>query len=252
MRWRASLTRREAWIVRLPVRNLALLGGVAAAAAYAMLVAAALAWVLAARAEPFNTLLAALALILLFDPSAIASLSLWLSFAATAALLFWAGNRAGMTRPEQDRAGLLHRVLAAVRSLLWVSLLATLAALCALCGLDAAALLLMQLAGAAVAAGIDLLAAISELPAGHLRAIYPPFWIQLCYVLGMLAGGLLLWRGRRAGLRQPIIIMHRWCWPCIWKTGFTCSGRAISNSAPNAPCWRSATGRSRRRRSMRC
>jgi len=100
------LTRREAWIIRLPARNIAMIAGFMAAIAYGsmaewplpairtsiMLAAAALAWCLAARSEPLNILLAALGLILLFDASAIASLSLRLSFIATTALLLWAGK----------------------------------------------------------------------------------------------------------------------------------------------------------------
>lgn len=97
------LTRREAWIVLLPVRRIALAAGALAAIVYGtlagwplpaqraamMLVAAAVAWLFAVRAEPLNTLLAALLLALLLDPAAVASLSLWLSFLATAALLLW-------------------------------------------------------------------------------------------------------------------------------------------------------------------
>ncbi|MFQ5519471.1 MAG: ComEC/Rec2 family competence protein, partial [Mariprofundus sp.] len=132
------LTRREAWIVRFPVRNIALLCGFLGAAVYAavagwplpavravlMLGAAALAWCLASRAEPLNTLLAALGVILLFDASAIASLSLWLSFIATAALLIWAG------KPAQDEnPSIGQRLGTAVKALLWISLLAALATL---------------------------------------------------------------------------------------------------------------------------
>ncbi|OIO67191.1 MAG: DNA internalization-related competence protein ComEC/Rec2 [Zetaproteobacteria bacterium CG1_02_53_45] len=132
------LTRREAWIVRLPVRSVALAGGFIAAAFYAtvagwpipamraacMLAAAVLAWQLASRHEPLNILLAALGLMLLIDPAAVVSLSLWLSFSATAALLFW-GLRSA------DAADLLwtERLRRSLRLLLWSSLLAMLVTL---------------------------------------------------------------------------------------------------------------------------
>jgi len=83
------LTRREAWIVHLPVRKLALAAGVLVALAYAviaglplpaqrslfMLTAGVFAWFFATRVQPLNTLLVALLLILMFDPTAVVSLS---------------------------------------------------------------------------------------------------------------------------------------------------------------------------------
>jgi len=98
------LTRREAWIIAVPVRKVSLLCGLLAAICYAtlagwpipaqrsvlMLAAAVLAWWLRNRAEPLNTMLAALILVLLLDPAAITSVSLWLSFAAVISLLLWA------------------------------------------------------------------------------------------------------------------------------------------------------------------
>lgn len=132
------LTRREAWIVRLPVRKLALSGGLLAAAAYAalagwpvtaersvlMMAAAVLAWWLRSRAEPVNTMLAALMLLLLSDPGAIVSISLWLSFIAVTALLLWAGG----TAQKRDRDW-LSSIGHWVSGLLWVSVVATLATL---------------------------------------------------------------------------------------------------------------------------
>jgi len=98
------LTRREAWIVRFPVRHISITVGVLCAVLYAtlagwplptqraalMLGAAALAWWLRARYEPVNILLAALMLILLWDAAAVISVSLWLSFVATLALVLFA------------------------------------------------------------------------------------------------------------------------------------------------------------------
>ncbi|MDQ6954122.1 MAG: DNA internalization-related competence protein ComEC/Rec2 [Mariprofundaceae bacterium] len=100
------LTRREAWIVRFSVRHCSLAFGVLCAVAYAtiagwplptqraalMLAAAALAWYLRSRYQPVNTLFAALILILLWDASAVLSISLWLSFVATLALILFASH----------------------------------------------------------------------------------------------------------------------------------------------------------------
>jgi len=100
------LTRREAWIVNMPVRSFCLLAGLGAAVCYAalagwplptrravlMLVAAALAWWLRARVSPLNSMCAALMVILGVDPQAVTSISLWLSFLAVSALLLWAGD----------------------------------------------------------------------------------------------------------------------------------------------------------------
>jgi len=101
------LTRREAWIVALPVRALALTAGVLSAVTYAslagwplpaqraalMLAAGLLAWWLRLRATPLNTLLGAWMMILAWDAPAISSASLWLSFCATAAILAWSHRR---------------------------------------------------------------------------------------------------------------------------------------------------------------
>jgi len=143
------LTRREAWMVRLPVRGLSLLAGVLLAMLYAqladwplptqraalMLAAASLAWWLRARAAPLNVLLAALMLILLIDSSAIISLSLWLSFAATAGILLWAGKDLYQMRPvsEQPSGVAVDRALPAwlgwLSGLFMVTLLASLVTL---------------------------------------------------------------------------------------------------------------------------
>jgi len=245
------LTRREAWIVRLPVRNISVTCGFLAAAAYAtlagwplpavraaiMLAAAALAWCLAARSEPINTLLAALGLILLFDPSAIASLSLWLSFVATAALLLWAGKTGPLPVERSHTESLLSglKFISSVKAIVWISLLATLATLplivatfgrvpiyslpanmimvplyallvmpcgllaelSALVGLDHVALALMHLAGHGVEAGLHILSWIAALPAGVLWASYPALWMQVLYGVGMAVCAVLLWRGQR-------------------------------------------------------
>ncbi len=128
------LTRREAWIVRFPIRYYAMLFGLLTAMAYAtiagwplpaqragwMLAAAVLAWWLRARYQPINILLAALMLILWLDSAAILSISLWLSFIATLALLLFAGGQ------NQSKG---YRVWAYIKALLGVSLIAGLATL---------------------------------------------------------------------------------------------------------------------------
>lgn len=238
------LTRYESWIVRVPVRAAALSAGCLAALVYAtlagwplpairsslMLASGVLAWWLAVRGEAVNILLAALGLILLFDPSAIASLSLWLSFAATSAILLWGG------RPDEDQPpALAGRIWRAMKMVAWVSLLAALATLpmivsafgrlpvyslpanliavplyglivmpltllgelSALCGLETLAAGLMWISGHAVQAGLSALGWIAALPAGQLWAIKPPLWTDLLYVACMLAAGWLYWRGKR-------------------------------------------------------
>lgn len=233
------LTRREAWIVNLPIRGLAMFGGLLAAMSYAliagwplpavratmMMAAAVLAWLLSERNAPMNILLAALALILLIDPTAITSLSLWLSFSATAALLLWAvRSRAA----NVQRAGWLRqRLITTITTLAWVSLIATLATLpitlaafgrlplysipanlllvplYALLVMPAALLAelaalfnlpdlaggLMQLAGMAAEAGLHLLERMTSLPAGNLWAVHPPLWLGGLYMAGMLFAG---------------------------------------------------------------
>ncbi|MDQ6951201.1 MAG: DNA internalization-related competence protein ComEC/Rec2 [Mariprofundales bacterium] len=104
------LTRREAWVVRWPVRSYALFSGLVFAIAYAtlagwtlptqravlMLAAGVAAWWWRAQASSLNTMLAALMVMLLWDAQSVASLSLWLSFVAVTGLLLFAdrlGNR---------------------------------------------------------------------------------------------------------------------------------------------------------------
>jgi len=235
-----ALTRREAWIVRLPVRGLSLLGGVLLALSYAqlaawplptqraamMLVAAALAWRLRSHSTPVNTLLAALMLILLLDASALGSLSLWLSFVATAGILLWANNSAEQEKPVWYRwvVGLFVVTLVAalvtlplvahvfgrlpVYSLpanmlmmplytLFVLPLSLLAALLAGSGIDGAAHSLFSLAGAGVDLGNRVLLHISHWPAGHVWLPAVSLWLSAAYAGGMGLGVLLWYRGQR-------------------------------------------------------
>ncbi len=229
------LTRREVWMVYLPVRSLSLLAGLLAATVYAwlagwplpairsgvMLMAGVLAWMLAARTSPLNTLLAALWLMLIADPSAIASLSLWLSFLATAGILCWVEQA---RLPAQS--GAMYKAL---HGLFWVSLLAMLATLplivavfgrvplyglpgnllmvplyglfvmplslagelMAALGLDHLAGWLLQFAGVGIQRGLDLVRGIEALPYGRLWAISPGWMMHGFYALGT---ALVVWR----------------------------------------------------------
>jgi competence protein ComEC len=129
------LTRRESWVIQLPVRQLSLLAGVLAALAYAtlaawplptqravlMLTAAMCAWWWRWRYPPLNILCFALWLMLLWQPAAIVSLSLWLSFIATAALL--------LLLTQFERTTQQGRIYDYMRGLVLVSACASLATL---------------------------------------------------------------------------------------------------------------------------
>ncbi|MDX8382785.1 MAG: DNA internalization-related competence protein ComEC/Rec2, partial [Ghiorsea sp.] len=131
------ITRRENWIVALPVRSLALSMGLILAMAYAtlagwpipaqrafiMLLAAVLAWWFRASQVPLNSMLAAFLLITLLDPAAVLSVSLWLSFVATTSLLIWAGSQ------QKKGESMLNKTLFWLKSMFWVSILASLATL---------------------------------------------------------------------------------------------------------------------------
>jgi len=235
------LTRREAWIVGLPVRKLALISGLAVATAYAalagwplptrravmMLAAGALAWHVKAHALPVNTLLAALIFILLLDAQAVGSVSLWLSFTATAAILV----RAGKHPSRQAGFDLLHVMTA----MLWVTLIAGLAtlpliahlfnrlpvyslpanmlmvplysffilplaltgAVLAGVGLGSAAIWFFSLAGYGIDAGNRLLAWILQWPGGNLWIPSVPWWLTGLYISGATGAFLLARRGAR-------------------------------------------------------
>ncbi len=239
------LTRREAWMVHWPVRSISLLAGLFSALAYAslagwplpairsgcMLAAGVLAWLLAEKASPFNTLLAALMLILIVDPSAIASLSLWLSFLATAGILLWAGQQHG-----QASSG---RLMQAVKGLFWVSLLAMLATLpvivsvfgrvplyglpsnllmvplyglfvmplslagelMAVLGLEYMASGLLQWAALGIRWGLELITMIAALPLGRLWAVHPDWLANGFYTLLM---ALAAWQWLKEGSRIRI------------------------------------------------
>jgi len=133
------ITRREAWIVYLPVRSVALGVGMVLALTYAtiagfpipaqraflMLLAGVVAWSMRSQQVPLNTLFAALLLITLFDPASVFSISLWLSFAATVALLIWADRHSQQFKLESMYA----KAWMWFKGMFWVSIIASLATL---------------------------------------------------------------------------------------------------------------------------
>ena len=228
-RW--LLTRREAWIIAMPVQKICLSFGLAASCAYATLAgwplpteravllfaAAVLAWWLRVRSAPINSLLAALMLILCWDPVAIASISLWLSFTATTALLIWAGR--------QDAPSM--RPVTWLKAMLWISLLAALATLpliafaferistytllanallvplfsllvlplallaeiAAICGFAESAATLMRFAGQALTPGMAFIDMLYTWPGAKLFIPSPPWWSSILYAAGLIYAG---------------------------------------------------------------
>ncbi|HKI59883.1 MAG TPA: DNA internalization-related competence protein ComEC/Rec2 [Mariprofundaceae bacterium] len=225
------LTRRERWIIHLPVRKIALTTGLLIAIIYAaiagwpitaqrsvlMLAAAAVAWWLRSRASPLNTMLAALILILLVDPGAIESISLWLSFIAVTALLIGSGEETG------DQRHALSNPLGWIRALLLVSVIATLATLpviadifgrvptyslianlilvplysilalplsiigevAAVIGLEDLAGWVFSMAASVISYGNILLAQLHTWPGGNLWVGDVPLWVGMLYAMGM-------------------------------------------------------------------
>ena len=226
------LTRREAWIIHFPVRKIALTIGLLLAIIYAtiagwpitaqrsvlMLAAAAVAWWLRSHAVPLNTMLAALILILLVDPGAIESISLWLSFIAVTALLIGSDEVAGEERQTSSKP------LDWIRALFWVSVIATLATLpviadvfgrvptyslfanlllvplysllilplsivgemVAVIGLEELASCIFSMASFVIAYGNSLLAQLHAWPVGNLWVADVPLWVGMLYALGMV------------------------------------------------------------------
>jgi competence protein ComEC len=250
------LTRREAWIVALPVRRLALMAGCIMACAYAtlagwplpaqraamMLAAVAVAWMGRRHAEPLNTLLAALMLILVLDPAAVASLSLWLSFAATAGILCMLGGRSGdglggralgmLAVTAVASLATLPIIVAAFGRLPLYTLPANLVAvplytglilplslvgeLLALAGATAWASHVFVLAGMLVDACGHLLATLHGWPGGKLWVPDPPVVSGLGYVLGMGMAAVLWWRHRRRfGMGLLAVTLLAWGWAVV-------------------------------------
>jgi len=229
------LTRREVWIVHLPVRKLALSAGMMAAIVYGslagwplpaqraafMLAAGVLAWVWASHSEPLNTLLAALLLILIVDPGAVSSLSLWLSFLATAAILLWALR-------QQTRTGWRGKLVA----LAWISVLSWLVTLplvlaafgrlplyglpanlllvpwygvavmppallgewLTLAGWQQGAFWLLKISAGSISLGQQILHIIAGWPASGRIMMAPPWWGVAAYALLLSAAGAAWWK----------------------------------------------------------
>jgi len=235
------LTRREAWIIRFPVRGVALVAGMLAAIAYAslagwplptrraamMLAAGVLAWWLKTRTAPVNTLLAALILILVMDAQAVGSISLWLSFTATVAILLWAekhsSRQTGFDIPHALAGMLWVTLIAGLATLpliahifgrlpvyslpanivmtplysLFILPLALMGAICAGAGLGGVATWVFSLAGYGIDIGNHLLAWMIEWPGGHLWIPSVSWWFTGFYVSGAIVAAMLLWRNRR-------------------------------------------------------
>ena len=246
-RW--TLTRREAWIVTLPIQKICLGVGLMVACVYALLAGwplpaqratmllagAVLAWLLQLRSAPMNTLIAALILILFWDPAAVSSVSLWLSFAATAALLLWAGKQ--MDRPAMQP-------LKWIIAMLWISLLAALATLpliahaferistytllanallvplfglvvlplallgefAAACGFQEFSQSLMDLAGTALSPGLQYIQMLYSWPGAKLFIPSPALWASILYITGLILAGRLWLQSQRRGASVAAII----------------------------------------------
>lgn len=250
------LTRREKWMVMVPVKDVALLIGLVLAGIYAsiagwpipaqraflMLMAAVLAWWLRHQHHPLNTMLAAMVLMLLFEPAAIVSISLWLSFTATCALLLWASERVGKPSSEDEASpSWLNRAWASFKALLWISTLASLATLpwigaiferlpvwsllanillvplyalwvlpvallgelCSVLGISSWVVWLFQGAGLGVGWGNRALLSIYDLPAGHVW-VSAHSWVFVLLALTLMVAGVLLLRQQR---QQALLVL---------------------------------------------
>ncbi len=245
------ITRREAWIVRFPVRTVALSAGVLLAFAYAllagfpipaqraflMLLAGVIAWSMRASQVPLNTMFVALLLITLFDPASVLSISLWLSFVATSALIVWAGQQTasksmlaqawlwfkgmfwvsviaslatlpliGYVFERLPTWSLLANVLLVPLYALWVLPLALLGELLALLGLSTWANTVFTWSGVGITQGNQYLLWIQDLPLANvwLRADMPWLFVMLGVLL-LVVGGLWLQTKRMAAVSLLLV-----------------------------------------------
>lgn len=208
------LTRREAWMIHIPVKAYALVAGIGAAVAYAtlaswplptqraalMLTAAALAWWLRARYAPINILLAALILILCWDAASITSVSLWLSFSATLALLMF----------MQASASSQSKIWAYLKSMMYVSLVASLATLP----------LIVEVFGR-----IPVWSLVANMLLVPLYSLYVLPMALLGEMMALLgwhdgASGLMHWAGLGIDMgNQCLLHIHQWWGGNLWVSG---------------------------------
>ena len=277
------LTRRESWIVAMPVRPLCWSAALLMALAYAhlagwplparraamMMAAGVLAWWFSARASPLQVLVLALALILVLDPPAISSASLWLSFLATAAIVSF--SKRSPPRSWSQRIGMLARVslLAWLATLpivvdlfgrlplwalpvnlllvplyaCWVMPWSLMGALASVLDWPQLAHGAMWLAGMAIEASARMLLMIQRLPGGNLVSVDVSLGSQLLYAMLIGLGCLAFWRRRQgAGLALTgaavafltfsalhEVHMPAWQW-VVWDAG---QGSASSLMAPD-------------------
>ncbi len=248
------ITRRENWIVRYPVRTSSLIIGLCFAFVYAtlaawplpaqraflMFMAGVVAWTMRAHQIPLNTMLAALMLITLLDPASVLSVSLWLSFLATAALLIWIES----VPPAAD---IYQKLIQWLKTLIFVSIVASLATLpliafvferlpvwsvvvnvllvplyslyvlplallgevCSVLGLTGPAVSLFELAALGIVQGNDILLYMQSLPLGNvwLRGDLPLVHLVLALLIGV-AG--MLWLKRRVTSALLVIGFSIW------------------------------------------
>ncbi|MDX8390218.1 MAG: DNA internalization-related competence protein ComEC/Rec2 [Mariprofundaceae bacterium] len=229
---RFVLSRREAWIVQLRIQHIALIVGAIGAMLYAtiagwplpaqraamMLVAAAIAWLFRSRSVAMNTMFLALIVILLLDPAAVASISLWLSFLATTSLVLWAKAQKESNVWGWLKVSLWVTTLASLATLpmiltvfgripvytlpanvmllplysLFILPSALLAEFFAVIGWVEAAETVFSWSGYAVALCNKLLAMFYQWPAGNLWVAPPAIWMTCLYITGMVIAALLL------------------------------------------------------------
>jgi len=261
------LTRREAWIVKLPVRAVSLSGGVLLTIIYAtlagwpipaqraslMLLAAVIAWWLRASQIPINTMLAALILIVLFDPASTLSVSLWLSFVATSALLIWASVQEpvssvwlkawmwfkgmfwvsvvaslatlpliGLIFERLPVWSLLANILLVPLYSLWILPLALLGELFVLLGLGKVAELAFTLSAQGIEWGNQILLMIQNLPAGDLwlRGDLPWFYVLLAFLL--IFTGFLLHQ-KKYKISVLVLVLSLTFYPSVMLSQFSIS-----------------------------
>lgn len=242
------LTRREQWIVQLPVRELCMLAAVLATFVYGtlaqwplptqraffMLFAASVAWWLRSAYQPMNIMLAALGFILLFEPQACTSPSLWLSFCATSALLVLLQRQrrdhafislvkvsfivALATLPLVAHSFLLLPVYGILANLLLVPLYTVVILAMSLLGAVMALLNLpasygpLILAAWGVQAGDAIAEWFTKLPGGRMWIAEPSLAASLAYSVGMIFAFHLWRRGKRvASLGLVVAFLGAYC-----------------------------------------